>query len=85
LQSPSYEVNGEGSIDYPQDQMDVVFRVHLLEVLTGIISRVPLLGDAVDAVTSVTDLVVTARGSAREPDFVITPGAPPRRRNGGGR
>lgn len=85
LKSASYEVSGEGTIDYPNDVMDVVFRVHLLEIITGLISRVPVLGTAVDAVTSVTDLVVTARGSAREPEFVVTPGAPPRRRNSAGR
>ena len=77
LGSTSYEVTGDGIIDYRDETLDTRFRVHVLELLTGVVSRVPLLGDAVNAVTSVTDLVITGTGSPFEPKFIVTPGVGP--------
>jgi hypothetical protein len=77
LASTSYQVTGVGLIDYRDEILDISFRVHLLELLTGVVSRVPLLGSAVDALTSVTDLVITGQGSPFEPKFIATPGIGP--------
>jgi len=47
--------------------------VNLLELVTGIVTRVPVLGSAVDRISSYADVVVHVGGSPLNPEFSLRP------------
>ena len=74
LTSKSYAIDGYGTINYRDDTMDVVFRVNLLELVTGLITHVPVIGIAVDRLASLTEIGVKGTGSPFAPEFSLSPG-----------
>lgn len=73
LTSKSYAIDGFGTLNYRDDVADVIVRVNLLELVTGIVTRVPVLGSAVDRISSYADLVVHVGGSPLAPEFSLRP------------
>ncbi|HNT86870.1 MAG TPA: AsmA-like C-terminal domain-containing protein, partial [Candidatus Hydrogenedentes bacterium] len=73
ITSKSYAIDGFGTLNYRDDAADVIVRVNLLELVTGIITRVPILGGAVDRLSSYADLVVHVGGSPFSPQFSLRP------------
>lgn len=79
LTSKSYAMDGFGTVNYRDDTMDVTIRVNLLELVTGLITHVPVIGSAVDRLTSITELVVKGSGSPFAPEFSLATGIGQRR------
>lgn len=79
LTSKSYAMDGFGTVNYRDDTMDVTIRVNLLELVTGLITHVPVIGSAVDRLSSIAELVVKGSGSPFTPEFSLAPGIGQRR------
>lgn len=81
LTSKTYAMDGFGTVNYRDDTMAVTIRVNLLELVTGIITHVPVIGSAVDRLSSIAELVVKGSGSPFAPEFALAPGISQRRPN----
>lgn len=66
LESPSYTMTAEGTVDFPQDRTDVMVRVQPLENINRTVGRIPIIGDAIRQVTKVARVRVNITGSPYE-------------------
>ncbi|MCX5758687.1 MAG: AsmA-like C-terminal domain-containing protein, partial [Candidatus Hydrogenedentes bacterium] len=56
MQNPYLAMSGEGAIDFPHRATDVRLRINFLESVTGLLARLPLLGEAISKVGGMTGL-----------------------------
>ena len=73
LTSPSFAMEAEGGVDFPNQNTDLHVRVNFLESVTGIVQHVPLVGSAVSMAAGVTDLFLHVDGSPYDPRVRVDP------------
>lgn len=77
LTSRSYEVQAEGTIDFPQDTTDVRGNFSMLEGITGIAQAVPVLGGALQGVKGTASIAFNVSGSPFDVQVSARPGINP--------
>lgn len=75
LDSSSYAMAAAGTVDWPADTMDVEVRVGVLETLSRIMDKVPVLRRATAITTDLIGVTVRGEGSPLDPKFRVAPGA----------
>lgn len=68
IKSKSYAVDASGSADLAQDKLDVKVRVNLLQSVTGLVEKVPIVGGAVGVVKGAAQMRVHLTGSPFAPE-----------------
>ncbi len=83
LTDSAYVLAGKATFDYPKDTADGGGEIQVLEGVTGMARKIPILGDAANLVSKVFGVPIKVSGTAKEPTFgvgvatpVKTPKAP---------
>lgn len=71
LADPAYVLEGKATFDYPRDVADGGGEVQVLEGVTGMTRKIPILGEAANLVSKVFGLPIKISGTAREPSFGV--------------
>ncbi len=74
LNSPSLELTAAGTVDFPGDATNLGVRANLFEGITGVVSRVPVVGAGVEKMKKVTGLRLSGKGSPYDIKFRVAPG-----------
>lgn len=56
MRNPYLAMTADGTIDFPRQDTDIRLRINFLESVTGLLARVPLLGEAISKVGGMTGL-----------------------------
>lgn len=67
----SYAIDGGGGLDFLTENMDVLLSMNILEAVTGIADRIPVVSQAADLVKRGTALRIRALGSPFDPKVNI--------------
>ncbi|MBI2425267.1 MAG: AsmA-like C-terminal region-containing protein [Candidatus Hydrogenedentes bacterium] len=73
LEDSAYAITASGWLDYANAQSDVRVQADLLESVTGIISAVPVLGQAVKKIGKAASMRLRGQGPPEEINFSINP------------
>ncbi len=77
LDDPAYAMGGNGVLDFPADSMEVLLGLNILESVTGIAEKVPVVGQVLDVLKSGTGFRIRASGSPFDPKVRLEPGLLP--------
>ena len=77
--TPSFELRGGGTVSFAQEEMDLYFLFNILETVTGLTRRVPVLRDLASAVGKIGDVPITMKGDLYNPTTSVAPGSRIRR------
>jgi hypothetical protein len=71
LQGATLTMTAAGTINFPQNNMDLRIRVHLLGGLSGVVEQVPVVGGAVSEIRKRGGVVLAATGPPDDPQVRI--------------
>jgi uncharacterized protein YhdP len=72
--STSHAILAEGKVDFARDESDVFVQVHLLESVTGVLGKVPVVGQLTEALRSQSGLRFRVAGPVANPQ--VSAGSP---------
>jgi hypothetical protein len=70
----AYTMVAQGLVNFPQDRTDVKGKLHPLESVTGLVGKIPLVGDTLGLLKKTTGIPLYASGSPFNPTIRIEPG-----------
>lgn len=71
LKSPSLGMEARGTVNFPEDATDLEVWAHPLEVVTGLVERVPVLGEAVGEVRKRSGVTLRVKGAPSAPTITV--------------
>ncbi|MBI1320545.1 MAG: hypothetical protein GC168_16595 [Candidatus Hydrogenedens sp.] len=71
ITSKSYALNGNGWLDFPRDNSSVQMGLYVFESVTGIVDRIPVVGEVVDRLKERATLNFLATGSPYAPNVQV--------------
>ncbi len=76
LADSAYVLAGKATFDYPKDTAEGGGEIQVLEGVTGMARKIPILGDAANLVSKVFGVPIKVSGTAKEPTFGVGVAAP---------
>jgi hypothetical protein len=76
LADSAYVLAGKATFDYPKDTAEGGGEIQVLEGVTGMARKIPILGDAANLVSKVFGVPIKVSGTAKEPSFGVGVAAP---------
>lgn len=76
LADSAYVLAGRATFDYPKDTAEGGGEIQVLEGVTGMARKIPILGDAANLVSKVFGVPIKVSGTAKEPTFGVGVAAP---------
>ncbi|MBL7644635.1 MAG: hypothetical protein JNK74_00455 [Candidatus Hydrogenedentes bacterium] len=76
LADSAYVLAGKATFDYPKDIAEGGGEIQVLEGVTGMARKIPILGDAANLVSKVFGVPIKVSGTAKEPSFGVGVAAP---------
>ena len=76
LADSAYVLAGNATFDYPKDTAEGGGEIQVLEGVTGMARKIPILGDAANLVSKVFGVPIKVSGTAKEPTFGVGVAAP---------
>ncbi|MCH8205197.1 MAG: AsmA-like C-terminal domain-containing protein [Candidatus Hydrogenedentes bacterium] len=74
LDGGAYELEADGQVDFAQEEIDVTVHVHVLESVSKIIEKVPVIGEITKLTTDLVGVTVLMKGSPYDLETVVVPG-----------
>jgi uncharacterized protein YhdP len=71
LADSAYVLAGKATFDYPKDTAEGGGEIQVLEGVTGMARKIPILGDAANLVSKVFGVPIKVSGTAKEPTFGV--------------
>ncbi len=71
LSDSAYVLAGKATFDYPKDMAEGGGEIQVLEGVTGMARKIPILGDAANLVSKVFGVPIKVSGTAKEPTFGV--------------
>jgi hypothetical protein len=79
ITSKSYAIAGRGWLDFPRDDSNVQMSMYLFEAVTGVVGRIPLVGEVVDRFKQNAAMNFVVTGSPYAPDVKVVSDRPAER------
>jgi hypothetical protein len=76
LSDPAYVLVTRATFDYPNDKAEGGGEIQVLEGVTGMARKIPILGDAANLVSKVFGVPIKVSGTAKDPAFGVGVAAP---------
>ncbi len=74
LDGGAYELEVKGEVDFAQEKTDVTIHVHVLQTLSNIVEKVPVLGEITKLTTDLVGVTVLMKGSPYDLETTVVPG-----------
>ncbi len=71
LDGGAYELEVKGEVDFAQEKTDVTIHVHVLQSLSNIVEKVPVLGEITKLTTDLVGVTVLMKGSPYDLETVV--------------